>query len=406
MSALVGYPREVLTLVCGSSRRRACIPSLYMLTCETVAARTRQLNHRLKGRKQAILDRRANASPAPPIRPSSPSNVALMSGAAAQSASANLASLTQSSHSSPGGGFVAVNARPHHEQNGNGASRDTRHELLSKFHTLSDRRASSQPTNGASDLARRPSIGQQQAPSHPATPLPSASKPPPKPAEPPNLTRAPPYSDTELPHMMNSPVPIPNTPSSLLPAASQRASQPAEKDDGGPFKAEMVHRMETLAKGERILPPCDRCRRLHMDCLKNLTACMGCTKKHAKCSWKEVRENEVRGSFSHHVEMRGAIHSEGEDVESRERTSTGSPATPPAHGMTPISNNHGAGGSQPTVSEARMIVNRFTPPRMDTERERGVEVQLQEAAVSSLAHANARMGGPETKGSDYQTMVA
>lgn len=31
-----------------------------------------------------------------------------------------------------------------------------------------------------------------------------------------------------------------------------------------------------------------------MDCLKNLTACMGCTKKHAKCSWKEVREPELR----------------------------------------------------------------------------------------------------------------
>ena len=31
-----------------------------------------------------------------------------------------------------------------------------------------------------------------------------------------------------------------------------------------------------------------------MDCLKNLTACMGCTKKHAKCSWKDVREEELR----------------------------------------------------------------------------------------------------------------
>ena len=31
-----------------------------------------------------------------------------------------------------------------------------------------------------------------------------------------------------------------------------------------------------------------------MDCLKNLTACMGCTKKHAKCSWRDVRESELR----------------------------------------------------------------------------------------------------------------
>jgi hypothetical protein len=35
-----------------------------------------------------------------------------------------------------------------------------------------------------------------------------------------------------------------------------------------------------------------------MDCLKNLTACMGCTKKHAKCSWKDVREEELRDGRS------------------------------------------------------------------------------------------------------------
>ena len=32
-----------------------------------------------------------------------------------------------------------------------------------------------------------------------------------------------------------------------------------------------------------------------MDCTKNLTACLGCTKKHAKCSWKDVDEEELRG---------------------------------------------------------------------------------------------------------------
>ena len=31
-----------------------------------------------------------------------------------------------------------------------------------------------------------------------------------------------------------------------------------------------------------------------MDCLKNLTACMGCTRKHAKCAWKDVEEQELR----------------------------------------------------------------------------------------------------------------
>lgn len=31
-----------------------------------------------------------------------------------------------------------------------------------------------------------------------------------------------------------------------------------------------------------------------MDCLKNLTACMGCTKKHAKCAWREVKAEELQ----------------------------------------------------------------------------------------------------------------
>lgn len=90
---------------------------------------------------------------------------------------------------------------------------------------------------------------------------------------------------------ITSAVPIPSTPASLLPHLKPTQM---ERDDGGPYKAEMVNRMESLHRGERILPPCDRCRRLHMDCLKNLTACMGCTKKHAKCSWKDVREEELR----------------------------------------------------------------------------------------------------------------
>lgn len=89
-----------------------------------------------------------------------------------------------------------------------------------------------------------------------------------------------------------SPVPIPHTPSVLLPYVKPSVAD--RFDDNGPYKAAMVARMEQLQRGDRIQPPCDRCRRLHMDCRKNLTACMGCTKKHAKCSWKEVLEDELR----------------------------------------------------------------------------------------------------------------
>ena len=51
-----------------------------------------------------------------------------------------------------------------------------------------------------------------------------------------------------------------------------------------------------------------------MDCLKNLTACMGCTKKHAKCSWKDVREEELRDGRS------------GQDTSSVDETNLGAEA--------------------------------------------------------------------------------
>jgi hypothetical protein len=223
--------------------------------------------------------------------------------------------------------------------------------------------------------------------------------------------------------MMNSPVPIPNTPTNLLPAANQRNSQPQEKDDGGPFKAEMVHRMETLAKGERILPPCDRCRRLHMDCLKNLTACMGCTKKHAKCSWKEVREGELRGNYTHPPPGSNSnMHSETSDHDSR--ASTASPAgmlTPPR-----LVSNNGGHTPQHLPHHPLHAHSEHLPehhrPRPSTEihpqhhshhpevpHDSNVEAQLQEAAKTGLAHASANqtLGGAGGSSTDYhQAMVA
>lgn len=358
---------------------------------------------------------------------------------------------SQTSQTSPGG-FVAVNARPHHEPNGNshghgnsnGASSTTRHDLLAKFHTVNDRRSSPHSINGIPD-ARRPSIGPHVL-SHPSTPVTNTSRAPSKPTEaqapppPPNHTRTPQLNEAELQTMMNSPVPIPNTPSNLLPAASQRASQPVEKDDGGPHKAEMVHRMESLGKGERILPPCDRCRRLHMDCLKNLTACMGCTKKHAKCSWKEVREGELHGTFAHPSGSNSNMHTDTSDHESHDRASTASPPSmlSPHHGYTsshvassnghstpqPRAQAHGLPQAQqqpiphqhrlhpqqspqyPLSHDSRIQPTRNSPSDRDRDRERHVEAKLQEAAKSSLAqHATVKICSDE-KGPEYQTAIA
>lgn len=54
----------------------------------------------------------------------------------------------------------------------------------------------------------------------------------------------------------------------------------------------MASRIEKLNRGDIIRPPCDRCRRLKFDCIKHLTACQACTKKHAKCSWRDTMDNE------------------------------------------------------------------------------------------------------------------
>lgn len=202
----------------------------------------------------------------------------------------------QRSSVSPSSGFVAVNSKQSglnesaslHEYthdpsrtanvtivNGtslHGASAATRAELLSKFFTTSERAVPVEQ-----DQSRRASVPS----SRPATTKSKGSK-----------QAAEPVDYASLLLNSASPVPIPNTPSALLPYVKPTTLD--RFDDSGPYKAEMVTRMEQLQRGDRIQPPCDRCRRLHMDCLKNLTACMGCTKKHAKCSWKDVNDEELR----------------------------------------------------------------------------------------------------------------
>ncbi|KAI9163617.1 mitochondrial carrier [Paramyrothecium foliicola] len=64
-------------------------------------------------------------------------------------------------------------------------------------------------------------------------------------------------------------------------------------DPGEAFRALVTRKTDRLPKGAVISPPCDRCRRLRTECVKHLTACQGCTKKHARCSWKAVTEDEV-----------------------------------------------------------------------------------------------------------------
>ena len=173
-----------------------------------------------------------------------------------------------------------------------GASAATRAELLTKFHTSSDRSSSEFDTARRASLAlSRSSLNQKPKNSYK------------------------PYADSmEYAGALlsaASPVPIPNTPASLLPYV--KPSPTDRFEDSGPYKADMMARMEQLNRGDRVQPPCDRCRRLHMDCLKNLTACMGCTKKHAKCSWKDVEEQELKDHpFVLRIRNKEEGNSEGE----------------------------------------------------------------------------------------------
>ncbi|OBT42354.1 hypothetical protein VE00_06475 [Pseudogymnoascus sp. WSF 3629] len=73
------------------------------------------------------------------------------------------------------------------------------------------------------------------------------------------------------------------------------APMPSGADDGtgGQYRPLIAARIEKMNRNDPIWPPCDRCRRLRMECTKYLTACGGCTKKHAKCSWRDITEEEI-----------------------------------------------------------------------------------------------------------------
>ncbi|KAL2823419.1 hypothetical protein BDW59DRAFT_98858 [Aspergillus cavernicola] len=348
---------------------------------DQVSARARQLNHRLKNRRNAIITRRENDvtlhTSRPPLPPSQPQP----HGQQQRSISPVWRDANGTTHNplngngvpnahSPPTGFVAVNtSRPgaehHPEENSlssqflfshsntenvtiingtsiKGASPTTRAELMKKFFTTQDRN-----TRGYEDA---PSSVNGQS-----------SRPRPRPSD---------GSDYNMFAPTPATVAIPNTPTSLLPPPKPHHH---EKDDGGPFKIEMVARMEELQRGDRIIPPCDRCRRLHMDCLKNLTACMGCTKKHAKCSWRDVKEDELREA--QREAMREAQRADREPVDDSQSKETS--ATPTA--LTPEQAPQPAPPPVSTLGPAILV------PEPERPREGPVEVNMRRESAPIAA---------------------
>lgn len=212
-----------------------------------------------------------------------------------------------------------------------GISQEQRIELIKSFLVNADIQARDDDVNRRSSLSITRSATQQNGPQTRAECLSHGS------VNAPNNSSA---------------VPIPSTPASLLPHLKPTQ---VERDDGGPYKAEMVNRMETLRRGERILPPCDRCRRLEMDCLKNLTACMGCTKKHAKCSWKDVHEEELRRTASYSPEHGG----QGDHAELATPDTSASSHHSPASAAQPT-------GQEPSASMSRRELDLLPPQKSFT----------------------------------------
>lgn len=106
-------------------------------------------------------------------------------------------------------------------------------------------------------------------------------------------------------------------------SSSSNAADAATPDSGGDaYRALITRSTDKLAKGDMIHPPCDRCRRLRLQCTKHLTACQGCTKKHAKCSWRFLNDDEIAWLTAEASAAEGEM-TEGE----QERLATGSRET-------------------------------------------------------------------------------
>ena len=115
-----------------------------------------------------------------------------------------------------------------------------------------------------------------------------------------------------------------------------------------------------------------------MDCIKNLTACLGCTKKHAKCSWKDVSLEELESTATavkeraeKDGEPAGPSSTEWDNILKRTRTSS----TDTASRQTPETNS----------KNGEIASNKSTTPRMASPAQPGsVQSQPQESPRLNL----------------------
>ncbi|KAM0470050.1 hypothetical protein ACHAPX_010141 [Trichoderma viride] len=110
--------------------------------------------------------------------------------------------------------------------------------------------------------------------------------------------------------------------------------QPPEK-----YRALVLKKTDTINKGDVIFPTCDRCRRLRLQCVKHLSACRGCTRKHARCSWRNVTDEEAE-IVRHQLEI---IEREAQKM--REEAAAAAAAA-----QAEASDSHGSGSGSASIS--------------------------------------------------------
>lgn len=259
---------------------------------DEVARKARQLNYHLSGRKAAINSRRSSTR--------SPVTY----------------------HSS----FVAHNQPQRAQSSRSNSTYDLKSDLLRQFATTSStlaRPESARLTQTSISLPSTPVIQQGQ---------PTASSNTRPAIQPIHVSRASPAASAE-------PQPL----------------KSATKDDDDPSSIHrplITARIEKLAKGDPITPPCDRCRRLRVQCIKHLTACQGCTKKHAKCAWRTVTDDEVATLKG---EMPGLAEGDGEDASVGSRSGGGDTPDPQSASSASVAEMRTYAPSNTTVQQHNIL---------------------------------------------------
>jgi len=154
-----------------------------------------------------------------------------------------------------------------------------------------------------------------------------------------------------------------------------------------------------------------------MPCVKNLTACQGCTRKHAKCSWKSLTEEEIvfvrAGGTKHSLVSQPAPTTEAEDdhrqtpeVEVAEgaralRELSGGRHSASFTPMPAVPNDAGPDSSRAEVEEERYMQEQQHAPYRLSQLQQGRQGQqnmLSRVASIATAQAEARTAGLKAVG--------